>query len=164
MSRPFAALAALLLMAALLQGCAGAEAGTQSPDFTVRIVGGADGSWTGRTVTLSQLRGRPVVIHFTASWCNACKRIFDAVTTGYADVFVMGVGVMDRKPNIVDFVRSQGLSAPVGYDEDGSIARDYGVNTLPLTVFIDRDGVLVERVLGVVEGERLRSIMERISA
>ncbi len=147
----------------VLAGCTEGLQTQSAPDFTVRIVGGGDGHWEGKTITLSELRGKAVVIHFTASWCHACKRIFDALTGGYPGVFVMGIGVLDRKANIVDFIRANNMPAPVGYDEDGSIARNYGVNTLPLTVFIDKEGRIVERVVGVIEGDALEEVMNRIT-
>ncbi len=153
----------LLCLLIVFGGCGSNEAPKEAPDFTIKVVGGGGDRWLGKTITLSELRGRAVVIHFTASWCHACERIFHALTQGYREAFVMGIGVLDRKANIIDFIRAHNMSAPVGYDEDGSITRNYGVNTLPLTIFIDREGRIVERVVGVIEGEALKEAMNRIA-
>ena len=151
-----------MILVAMAYGCTGKDVPSPAPDFAIKVVGGGGDEWTGKTIRLSELKGRPVVIHFTASWCYACKEIFHNLTTSYPDVFVMGVGVLDRKANIVDFIRAHNMPAPVGYDEDGTIAQNYRVNTLPLTIFIDREGRIVERVVGVIEGEELRQVMDRI--
>ena len=153
----------LLCLLLVLTGCGGGTVPQSAPDFKIKVVGGGGERWLGKTITLSELRGKAVVIHFTASWCYACKEIFNALTQNYPGVFVMGIGVLDRKANIIDFIRAHNMPAPVGYDEDGSIARNYRVNTLPLTVFIDREGKIVERVVGVIEGDALKELMDRIT-
>lgn len=133
-----------------------------SPDFTIRIVGGGGDEWYDKLITLSKLRGRPVVIHFTASWCMICKHLFDTLPHYNSEVFVMGIGVLDRKQNIIDYVMAQRFPVPVGYDEDGIITREYHVNTLPLTVFINRQGKIVERAVGMVSDTRLKEAIEKI--
>lgn len=74
----------------------------------------------------------------------------------------MGVGVLDGKERFGAYIMAQRFPVPVGYDEDGMIARDYQVNTLPLTVFIDRKGKIVERVAGMVNDSRLHDAMKKI--
>ncbi|MEE9613351.1 MAG: TlpA disulfide reductase family protein [Thermodesulfobacteriota bacterium] len=160
---PAYAFTALLILALPVAiGCS-KDAGGYAPDFSVTVVGGGGDEWLDRNIKLSDMRGTPVVVHFTASWCNACRRIFGTITDDYDGVFVMGVGVLDRKSNIVEFVRAQDLPAPVGYDEDGTIAYDYNVTTLPFTVFIDSEGRVAEKVMGTVEGERLKELMLKIT-
>lgn len=134
-----------------------------SPDFTIRIVGGGGEEWHDKLITLSKLRGRPVVIHFTASWCNICKHIFHTLKNyDNKDIFVMGIGVLDRKKNIIDYVMAQRFPVPVGYDEGGIITGEYHVNTLPLTVFIDKEGRIAEKVMGMVSDEKLEEAIKKI--
>ena len=143
------------------QGCSKKD-NSLSPDFTIRVVGGGGEEWQDKLITLSKLRGRPVVIHFTASWCMICKHLFDTLHHYNSEVFVMGIGVLDRKKNIIDYVMAQRFPVPVGYDEGGFITGAYHVNTLPLTVFIDRKGRIVERVVGMVSDERLKEATKKI--
>src|SRR3972149_4022743 len=152
----------LLLSTPFYSGCSKKDAAL-SPDFTVRVVGGGGEEWYDKLITLSKLRGRPVVIHFTASWCNICKHIFHTLKSyDNKDIFVMGIGVLDRKKNIIDYVMAQRFPVPVGYDEDGIITREYHVNTLHLTVFINRQGKIVERAVGMVSDTRLKEAIEKI--
>lgn len=151
----------IILISIIYVGCS--KNTLHATDFTIRVIGGGgDDWWYDKTITLSKLRGRPVVIHFTASWCNFCKEIFNTVTTNNRDAFVMGIGVLDRKIDFIDHIRAMDLPVPVGYDEDGFITKNYGVKTLPLTIFIDREGRIVERVHGVVSKGRLEDIIRKI--
>lgn len=137
----------------------------KAPDFTLKVIGGGGEEWKGRVITLKGFKGRPVVIHFTASWCTFCKEIFDAireVLSNHREIFALGIGVMDRKANIVNLVRTINPPVPVGYDEDGSITEGYDVNLLPLTVFIDDKGRIVERVYGFIDKRRIEKILERV--
>ncbi len=137
----------------------------KAPDFTLKVIGGGGEEWKGRVISLKELEGRPVVIHFTASWCTFCKEIFDAMgeaLSSHGEAFGLGIGVRDRKRNIVNLVRTISPPVPVGYDEDGSITEGYNVDLLPLTVFIDRKGRIVERVYGFIDRKRIEEILERI--
>lgn len=156
-------LAILFLLATPFYSGCSKQDNSLSPDFTIRVVGGSGEEWQDKLITLSKLRGRPVVIHFTASWCNICKHIFHTLKYyDNKDIFVMGVGVLDRKKNIIDYVMAQRFPVPVGYDEDGLITGEYHVNTLPLTVFITREGKIAERVVGMVSDERLKEGIKKI--
>jgi thiol-disulfide isomerase/thioredoxin len=163
MQRPYLALSILFFLFFLtFSGCSRTGDNTYAPDFTIDIIAGTNEKWIGKTITLSELRGRPVVIHFAASWCDACKRIFQVLSDDYEDLFVMGIGVMDSRKNFIEFAKAQALPAPIGYDEDGTITSNYKVNTLPLTVFIDRDGRLAKRFLGMLDTDRLKDILENV--
>lgn len=144
-------------------GCGTKAADSQAPDFTVQVVGGGGSDWTDKKITLHELRGRAVVILFTASWCNAdvCKNTLDMLSRENKDAFVMGIGVFDRKPNIVQYVRSNSFTVPVGYDEDGSITKGYKVGMLPLTVFVDKNGRQVERVVGTFSEKKLKEAYKK---
>lgn len=137
----------------------------KAPDFTLKVIGGGGEEWKGRVISLKELEGRPVVIHFTASWCTFCKEIFDAIGAAVRDhrgVFALGIGVRDRKENIVNLVKAIKPPVPVGYDDDGSITEKYEVNLLPLTVVIDRDGRVVKRVYGFIDRKRMERILKEV--
>ncbi|MBI3753997.1 MAG: TlpA family protein disulfide reductase [Deltaproteobacteria bacterium] len=153
---------ALFISPLFVTGCSKRD-NSIAPDFTIRVVGGGGEEWYDKIITLSKLRGRPVVIHFTASWCNICKHIFHTLKSyDNKNVFVMGIGVLDRKKNIIDYVMAQRFPVPVGYDEGGIITGEYHVNTLPLTVFIDKEGRITEKVMGMVSDETLEEAIKKI--
>ncbi|MBI5893620.1 MAG: TlpA family protein disulfide reductase [Deltaproteobacteria bacterium] len=142
-------------------GCSKYE-NTLAPDFALRVMGGGGDEWYDKVISLGNLRGQPVVIHFTASWCYMCKHIFDTIKNHDSSAFVMGIGVLDRKDKFRAYLLAERFSVPVGFDEDGIIAKEYHVNTLPMTIFIDRNGIIRERLIGMVSGERLNDAMKKI--
>lgn len=123
-----------------------ARIGAPAPDFTLR-------STTGKSMTLSALRGRPVVIAFFASWCHPCEEELP-VLQGFAAqhtgrLSVIGVNYQDLPSDSAAFVRRLHITFPaLVEDADDPIAQRYGVRGIPQTVFIDAHGVVRGRVYG----------------
>jgi thiol-disulfide isomerase/thioredoxin len=98
----------------------------------------------GRELALSELRGRPVVMNFWASWCAPCrleKPILAAAARKHADsVHFIGVNVLDGLQDAQRFAQEFDIPYPSLYDDDGSLLRAYQVVGLPTTVFVTADG------------------------
>jgi cytochrome c biogenesis protein CcmG/thiol:disulfide interchange protein DsbE len=123
-----------------------AEAGDPAPDFALPTL-------DGEQVRLSDLRGRPVVVNFWASWCNPCREEFPLLAGALdehetAELAVVGVTYRDIESDSRAFVDEFGASWPQAVDEDTEVARAYGVRAIPQTFFIDRDGTIAARVFG----------------
>ena len=123
-----------------------ARVGSPAPDFRLR-------STAGSTVTLSGLRGHPVVVAFFASWCHPCEEElpvleqFARADTGRLQV--VGVSFQDLNSDSVAFVKRLGITFPALLDDpDGPVGTRYGVRGLPQTVFVDARGVVRGRVYG----------------
>ena len=126
-----------------------------APDFTFTTL-------AGKAITLSELRGRPVVINFWASWCPPCRRELPALEKVYRQysaqgLQLLGVAVGDEEPAVRRLVQEMRLSYPIGLsDEAGS---NYAVSAIPHTFFLDRQGKIVaQRVGGLSEGEFRRQV------
>jgi cytochrome c biogenesis protein CcmG/thiol:disulfide interchange protein DsbE len=151
-----AALAAgLVLMAALGWGLAhparGGTAsvlGRQAPDVSVRA---PDGS----TVGLAELRGRPVVLNFWASWCSPCRlesaALKEAARARAGRVAFLGVDIEDQPGAASAYLAWAGLPYPAG-PAVGGIPPAYGVDAPPQTFFIDARGVVAARFVGPLDG------------
>lgn len=128
-----------------------------APDFVVY-----DGA--GQEVRLSDLRGKPVVVNFWASWCSPCKSEMpdfeDAFLTYGEDVHFMMVNMTDGGRETVEtamaFVEEAGYTFPVYYDAQLSAAVTYAVNTIPASYFIDGEGRAVARAAGMLDRETLQ--------
>ena len=123
-----------------------ARVGGAAPDFTLA-------STDGKPVTLSKLRGRPVVIVFFASWCHPCEEELPVLERFQRDrggtLRIIGVSYHDLASDSVTFVRRLHVTFPALLDApDGPIAQRYGVRGIPQTVFVDARGVVRGRVYG----------------
>jgi cytochrome c biogenesis protein CcmG, thiol:disulfide interchange protein DsbE len=123
-----------------------ARTGTIAPDFTLK-------STTGATVTLSALRGHPVVIAFFASWCHPCEEELPVLEQfARADagrLRVIGVNFQDLASDSAGFVRKLGVTFPALLeDPSGPVAQRYGVLGIPQTIFVDARGTVRGRVYG----------------
>lgn len=147
----------VLLLATVLTGCGGgAPTETSLPEIAVSDLS------TGRPATLAA-EGTPLVINLWASWCTPCRTempAFQRVHEQLGDRVTL-VGVTDETE--LDAARRVAAETEVSYpllvDEDQRLLIDLGVAGLPGTVFIDGDGQVVGRHLGVLtEDELLREI------
>lgn len=132
-----------------------------APDFTVTTL-------DGQRVTLSALRGHPVVINFWASWCVPCQQEAPELRQAYqalqpSGVVFVGLVWNDTESEAAKFVRDYGVSYPSALDQGGRIAVDYGITGVPETFLIDRDGRLTQKWVGPITAARLRAMVEPLT-
>jgi cytochrome c biogenesis protein CcmG, thiol:disulfide interchange protein DsbE len=101
----------------------------------------------GGRVKLSDLKGKPVVLNFWASWCTPCRKEmpeFQAVYDKYKGqgLQIYGINVGESEVTVNDFLRRVGTSFPVLIDKDEKAQTDYKILPLPATFFIDRNGTI----------------------
>ena len=130
--------------------------GELAPDFTLA-------SPQGEPVSLSDFRGKTVVLNFWATWCPPCRaempelqHVWEERGEG-RDLIVLAVDVEEGAEAVAEFVENFGLTFPVVIDADGSVADHYRLPGLPSTFFIDAQGVLRSQVLGPVFGDLLEA-------
>jgi cytochrome c biogenesis protein CcmG/thiol:disulfide interchange protein DsbE len=139
-------------------GAAGALAKGEhpfAPTFTLSRLDAAGG-----TVSIEDLKGRPVVVNFWASWCIPCKDEAPALQKTYEKyrsqgLVVLGVDAQDFRQDAKRFVKRFGITYPIVHDGSGSTLGKWGVTGFPETFFVDRSGRLVgERIQGGVNTDR----------
>lgn len=114
----------------------------------------------GKAFRLSALRGRPVVLHYWATWCEPCKndmKLLRGLQARYqrAGLQIVGVNIDNQLEQASEFLKTNALPW-VHLHEDGGLegsplAKQFGVQTLPTTMLIDSKGRVVDHNIGAAE-------------
>lgn len=122
----------------------------------------------GRTWSSEDLRGQVVVVNFWATWCLPCRIEIPALQTLHEDhadggVVVLGISTDVGGARVVPpYLEERGVTYPVAL-ADGAVRRAFGgVDALPTTFVIDRDGVVRHRVVGLFAPPALRAAVGRL--
>jgi cytochrome c biogenesis protein CcmG/thiol:disulfide interchange protein DsbE len=122
--------------------------GFAAPNFTLDTL-------QGDPITLSDLRGKAVVVNLWASWCPPCRAEMPALQAAYeADkdrglvVLAVNMTHQDSERDAAEFVEQFGLTFPVALDRDGTVARQYLLRALPSTFFVGPDGIIDQVIIG----------------
>ena len=117
----------------------------------------------GETVQLADLRGKPVVINFWATWCPPCIEempLLEATAQRYSDrLVVVGVDYAEDAQTVQAFVDTFGITFPIALDSDGAASAQYYVRSYPTTFFVDAEGVLRAQHLGALSNELMNTYL-----
>ena len=135
-----------------------------APAFSLPLLGHE----SGQQVALSTYRGRPLIVNFFASWCEPCQTETPLLAKFYRSqkgaVALVGLDENDTLGHATSFTRADGVSYPVGWDPNFTVASAYGVNALPQTFFLNSRHQIVDRVFGQVTLARLNQGIARATA
>ncbi len=107
----------------------------------------------GRQVSLSDLHGQVVLVNFWATWCTPCRTEMPEIQAAYQNhreqnFTVLAINQAEDDQAASQFAQQLHLTFPILLDHDGAIARQYQLQALPTSFFIDRDGVIRAASLG----------------
>jgi len=140
----------------------GIQVGNLAPDFQLQ-------SLDGQTVSLGNLLGKPVLINFWATWCPPCRsempyiqKIYEEWSDQGLEVLAINIGESSSKAE--EFMQSYNLSFTVLLDTKQDVAQKYNITGIPTTFFIDKDGIIKDKVIGAFQNKaqienRLSEIM-----
>lgn len=149
---PRAILLVILTLVLLLAGCSAgsgplvARVGEPAPDFQLQDL-------DGQTISLRDLRGKPVLINFWATWCRPCVFEMPYLQQIYEEwsgegLVLLTINIGESPSKVEKFLETYNLSLPVLLDTKKNVARKYNITGYPTTFFIDKDGIIQEKIVG----------------
>ncbi len=121
--------------------------GDKAPDFTVTLT-------DGRQLKLSDLRGKLVMIQFTASWCGVCRKEMPFIERDIwqchkdnPNFVLIGIDRDEPLEKVVNFAKQTGVTYPLGLDPGANIYAKYALRQSGITrnILIDKDGTIIKR-------------------
>ena len=138
--------------------------GEIAPDFTITLT-------DGKQVTLSSLRGKVVMLQFTASWCGVCRKEMPFIEKDIwlkhkdnADFALIGIDRDEPLEKVLAFAKSTGVTYPLGLDPGADIFAKYALSDAGITrnVLIDREGKIV-KLTRLYNEEEFASLVQQIN-
>lgn len=141
----------------------GINIGDFAPDFTLSTLDGG-------TVSLSDYRGKAVMLDFWSEWCPFCTAEFPVMQQEYErfrdeGFVILGVHRTDTESEAIArrFIEKTGATFPILLDVDDKIYRTFvKVRAMPASIFIDREGVIRSRIFGPKPLETLEQEIRNI--
>jgi len=158
--------ALLIVLAVVISGCVrrsaqteNLEVGSPAPPFTLPDL-------NGRQVSLSQYKGKVVMLDFWATWCGPCRMsmpVLENLEKEYRDTLVLlAINLQETRDDVSQYMRQQQLHSQVLLDEQASVGEIYGAGSIPMQVLIDKSGIVRYVQLGVVPAKTLRAEIDKL--
>jgi peroxiredoxin len=122
--------------------------GSPAPALSVERLGGG-------SIDLASLRGHPVWVAFTGTYCPSCRDEYPAMESfalryAYTGLVVLAIHVKDDPGAVAALTQELGITFPIGLDPSGAAARDWRTVALPIHYWVDRGGIVRAGALGGV--------------
>lgn len=122
----------------------------------------------GKIVELKDTRGKITILNFWASWCSPCQMEAPHLQTFYennkdmVEILAVNITSKDVRKDVEKFANEHQITFPVLLDETGDVSTMYGAFTIPTTIFLNEEGVIVQEFVGPMEEAFLTEVVESI--
>jgi peroxiredoxin len=133
--------------------------GAEAPDFELNTL-------DGKTIKLSDYRGKKVILNFWATWCPPCKAEMPHMQNFYEEYNDQGVEIlavnltnMDKGVEEVQkFIDDYGLTFTIPLDEEGDAGTTYQAFTIPTSYILDENGVITKKIVGPMDENMMKEL------
>lgn len=122
----------------------------------------------GKTYSFESLNGKPVIINFWASWCAPCRIEAPELVELYAkykdqlEIYAVNVTASDSIEGAQAFSQEYGFTFPVLLDEKADVARKYQIKPIPTTYFVNSEGIIVDKLIGLADPQTLENKFKQL--
>lgn len=136
------------------------KAGEPAPLFTLQDP-------SGQTISLKQLSGKTILLHFWADWCADCRAEFPKLQAAYKKLKnhnfeIIAINVGQSREHVQSFIESYHLTFFMAMDENTDIAKLYHIKGLPTNYFLKPNLTIHKIIIGWVHDEQIRKILSSI--
>lgn len=138
-----------------------AKVGFKAPQFNLQGL-------NGQPYSLDQLGGKPVVINFWASWCGPCRVEAPELVKLYkkygkqVEIYAVNLTASDSIEGAKAFANEFGFTFPVLLDDQGEVAKAYRITPIPTTFFVNGDGIIADKVTGLIDPQTLEAKFKQL--
>ena len=137
--------------------------GMQAEDFRLTDL-------EGKSQSLSQYRGKIVLVNFWATWCKPCTTEMPAMQSSFDKLrdkgfVVLAINELEDDAKVREHIKQYGHTFPVLMDRDNKVANQFGVFGLPVSVFVDENGIVQEYIKGgLLTEQKINEIINRLQS
>ena len=137
--------------------------GTPAEDFRLTDL-------EGKSQSLSQYRGKVVLVNFWATWCKPCTTEMPAMQSSFDKLrdkgfVVLAINELEDDAKVREHIKQYGHTFPVLMDRDNKVANQFGVFGLPVSVFVDENGIVQEYIKGgLLTEQKINEIINRLQS
>lgn len=148
----------LSIISLLISGYLTAKSSGEAPDFTLNTL-------DGKSIQLSSLKGKKILIDFWASWCPPCRRELVEINEllgEYAqdNYTVLAISVDKTKKAASSYIKKMGYSSMTVMHDNANVAQSYGVQGIPSLYLVDEKGQLIWSHVGSVDKAKLIEVLK----
>lgn len=121
----------------------------------------------GNELSLSDLKGKNVLLNFWATWCPPCKSEMPEIEKLYqetkkGDLVIIAVEIGEPLSTVKPFINNNKYNFKVLLDSDQSVATKYGISAIPTSYFIDKDGNVISKNLGAININQMKASIKAL--
>ncbi len=125
----------------------------------------------GNSIKLSNFRGKKVILNFFATWCKYCvlempdlEKIYSENKNKEFEMIALNDILTEKggKEYVEGFFEDNGYTFDLYYDSEGKAKETYKVDGLPTTIIIDENGIILNRIKGLLKEEQLREMIGKV--